>query len=209
MGRIVERCAHLCTLAIQHWAAQNRIRRLAFRDPLTGLGNRALLVEKFPTILERARSRGKEVAVFYVDIDGFRTINAQQGHKIGDQLLTNISRRIRNVAADADLIARLGADEFLIVRTARESRAEFEAMIAPLVEPLGLTTPIAAFNGGVFVQPDLTTIIEQSVFRGDVAGEAVDFMLKAGMDVWVYCGADWYVRDLRAPHVAQHQGLAA
>ena len=134
--RIVERCAHLCTLAIQHWAAQNRIRRLAFRDPLTGLGNRALLVEKFPTILERARSRGKEVAVFYVDIDGFRTINAQQGHKIGDQLLTNISRRIRNVAADADLIARLGADEFLIVRTARESRAEFEAMAGELTDAL-------------------------------------------------------------------------
>jgi diguanylate cyclase (GGDEF)-like protein len=134
--RIVAHCAHLCTLAIEHWAAQNRIRRLAFTDALTGLGSRALLTEKFPEILKRASEEGKEVAVFYVDIDGFRSINAVQGHKVGDQLLRAISRRIQSVAVNADLGARLGADEFLVVYAARESRDEFETMARALAEAL-------------------------------------------------------------------------
>jgi len=134
--RIVERCMNLCTLAIEHWAAQNRIRRLAFTDSLTGLGNRAMLAERFPEILARASEQGREVAVFLVDIDGFRAINAAQGHKVGDELLSAVSRRIRHVTEGADLAARLGADEFLIVKTARGSRDEFEAMARTLEEAL-------------------------------------------------------------------------
>jgi diguanylate cyclase (GGDEF)-like protein len=134
--RIVAHCAHLCALAIEHWAAQDRIRRLAFKDPLTGLGSRALLAEKFPEILKRASEQGKEVAVLYIDIDGFRSINAVQGHKVGDQLLRAISQRIKSVAAGTDLGARLGADEFLIVSTARESRDEFEVLARALAEAL-------------------------------------------------------------------------
>jgi diguanylate cyclase (GGDEF)-like protein len=134
--RIVAHCAHLCTLAIEHWAAQNRIRRLAFTDALTGLGSRALLAEKFPEILKNASETGKQVALFYVDIDGFRAINAVQGHKVGDQLLRAITKRIRSVAASAELGARLGADEFLVVYTARESHSEFEEMASALAEAL-------------------------------------------------------------------------
>ncbi|MDQ8697462.1 EAL domain-containing protein [Hyphomicrobium sp. LHD-15] len=134
--RIVAHCAHLCTLAIEHWAAQNRIRRLAFTDALTGLGSRALLAEKFPEILKHASETGKEVALFYVDIDGFRAINAVQGHRVGDQLLRAITQRIRSVAASAELGARLGADEFLVVYTARESHSEFEVMASALAEAL-------------------------------------------------------------------------
>jgi diguanylate cyclase (GGDEF)-like protein len=130
--RIVSHCAHLCALAIEHWAAHNRIRRLAFTDALTGLGSRALLVERFPEILKHASEAGKEVAVFYIDIDGFRAINAAQGHRVGDQLLRAISQRIKTIAASADLGARLGADEFLVVYTARESRDEFDAMARAL-----------------------------------------------------------------------------
>ncbi len=74
-----------------------------------------------------------------------------------------------------------------------------------LVEPLGLNTPIAAFNGGMFVQPDLTTVIEQHTLPGAAAGEVVDYLLRAGLDVWVYRGTEWFVRDRDAPHVAREQ----
>jgi diguanylate cyclase (GGDEF)-like protein len=174
--RIVAHCAHLCTLAIEHWAAQNRIRRLAFTDPLTGLGSRALLTEKFPEILERASEQGKEVAVFYVDIDGFRAINAVQGHKVGDQLLRAISRRIRSAAAGADLGARLGADEFLIVYAARESRDEFETMARALAEALrdryvledGLELKAAA-SIGVACFPDDGSDLDTLIGEADTA----------------------------------------
>jgi len=130
--RIVDRCVHLCAIAIENWEAQGRIRRLAFEDPLTGLGNRAMLVEEFPKILDRAQAAGKEVAVFYVDLNGFRTINAARGHKVGDQLLCAVTERIRKACANADLTARLGADEFLIAKTEEHGGAEFEAIAAAL-----------------------------------------------------------------------------
>jgi Cof subfamily protein (haloacid dehalogenase superfamily) len=73
-----------------------------------------------------------------------------------------------------------------------------------LIGPLGLLTPIAAFNGGVFVKPDMT-IIEERVLPAEVARRAVEIISRSGMDVWIYSGQDWLVRDLQAPHVAREQ----
>jgi Cof subfamily protein (haloacid dehalogenase superfamily) len=77
--------------------------------------------------------------------------------------------------------------------------------MAMLVEPLKLTTPIAAFNGGVFVKPDLTTVLERRTLPLAVARETLDFLLHAGLDVWVYRDADWFIRAREAPHVAREQ----
>jgi hydroxymethylpyrimidine pyrophosphatase-like HAD family hydrolase len=73
-----------------------------------------------------------------------------------------------------------------------------------LIGPLGLRTPIAAFNGGVFVKPDMT-IIEERVLPAEVARRAIEIIGRSGMDVWIYSGQDWLVRDLQAPHVAREQ----
>jgi len=73
-----------------------------------------------------------------------------------------------------------------------------------LIEPLALRTPIAGFNGGIFVRPDMR-VIEEHVLPGDVARRAVDLILRHGMDVWVYSGNDWLVRDPNAPHVAREE----
>jgi hypothetical protein len=77
--------------------------------------------------------------------------------------------------------------------------------MAMLVEPLELTTPVAAFNGGMFVKPDLTTVIQQSTLPLEVAREVLDFLLQAGLDVWVYRDADWFIRKREAPHVDREQ----
>lgn len=124
--RIVARCVHVCALAIEHWAAHARIRRLAYTDALTGLGNRALVSERLPEILTRAALAGKEVALLSVDLDGFRSINAMRGQKVGDALLREMAKRIRDTAAGAEIVARVGGDEFLVVQVERESAAEFE-----------------------------------------------------------------------------------
>lgn len=126
--RIVEHCADVCALAIDHWDAQARIHHLAYTDALTGLGNRALLAERMPKILAQAAHAGNGVAVLYADLDGFRATNDLHGHKAGDLLLRRVAERIREVAGEADLVARLGSDEFLIVKTERESDEEFEKL---------------------------------------------------------------------------------
>ncbi len=69
-----------------------------------------------------------------------------------------------------------------------------------LVEPLGITTPIAAFNGGVFTRPDMT-VIEQHTIADEVVPSVIELFRHHRLDVWIYRGADWYVHEAKAPHV--------
>jgi Cof subfamily protein (haloacid dehalogenase superfamily) len=72
--------------------------------------------------------------------------------------------------------------------------------MAMLIEPLALDTPIAGFNGGVYVQPDLSISSERTI-APEAAGRAFDLMREQGLDVWVYCGNEWLIRDPAAAHV--------
>jgi len=76
--------------------------------------------------------------------------------------------------------------------------------MAMLVEPLALTTPIAGFNGGIFVKPDMT-VVEKHLLAADTARRAVELIRGHGMDAWVYSGKDWLVHNSEAPHVAREQ----
>jgi Cof subfamily protein (haloacid dehalogenase superfamily) len=76
--------------------------------------------------------------------------------------------------------------------------------MAMLFDPLDLRTPIAGFNGGIFIKPDMT-IIEEHLLAPDAAKHAVRLILDHRMDVWVYSGNDWFVRDPEARHVAREQ----
>ena len=93
------------------------------------------------------------------------------------------------------------------VRSLREAGIRFAITsgrppkgMAMLIEPLALETPIAGFNGGLFVRPDLS-IMEERTLAPDVAAQTVDLILGHGLDVWIYAGNDWLVRDAKAPHV--------
>jgi Cof subfamily protein (haloacid dehalogenase superfamily) len=120
--------------------------------------------------------------------------------------------RISLLLADVDgtLVTR---DKVLTDRARRAVRGLREAGIrfaitsgrppkgmAMLIEPLAIDTPIAGFNGGLFVRPDLS-IIEQRTLPREVAARTVDLISSFGLDVWVYAGNDWLVRDAGAPHV--------
>jgi Cof subfamily protein (haloacid dehalogenase superfamily) len=71
-----------------------------------------------------------------------------------------------------------------------------------LIEPLQLTTPIAGFNGGVYVKPDMS-VIEQQTIPDEVTPTVIEVLSEHQLDVWVYRGADWFIRDPKAPHVAR------
>jgi Cof subfamily protein (haloacid dehalogenase superfamily) len=73
-----------------------------------------------------------------------------------------------------------------------------------LVKPLALTTPIAGFNGGVYVHPDMM-VIKQNTLSGEAARKAVKLIGDQGLDVWVYTANEWLIRDKTAPHVAREQ----
>jgi Cof subfamily protein (haloacid dehalogenase superfamily) len=73
-----------------------------------------------------------------------------------------------------------------------------------LIAPLALTTPIAAFNGGMFVKSDLS-VIEQRVLQADLIEPAMETMRKYGLDTWIYRGTSWFVRDRHGPHVDREE----
>jgi diguanylate cyclase (GGDEF)-like protein len=87
----------------------------AFTDPLTGLGNRALLLDRLEHKLVRADRGGEPVTVLFIDLDRFKLVNDSLGHLAGDQLLAAVAERLRGCVRDGDVCARLGGDEFAIV----------------------------------------------------------------------------------------------
>jgi len=96
-------------------AVEQQIEYQAYHDSLTGLANRRLFQEHLSLALALAQRREKQVAVLFLDLDHFKVINDSLGHTIGDALLQQVARRLRNAVRDGDTVARVGGDEFTIV----------------------------------------------------------------------------------------------
>jgi Cof subfamily protein (haloacid dehalogenase superfamily) len=77
--------------------------------------------------------------------------------------------------------------------------------MAMLIDPLKLTQPLAAFNGGVLIKPDLKTVVDQKFLPPGVPEKVIEAIENHGLDVWLYTDIEWFVRDVNAPHVAREQ----
>lgn len=95
--------------------AENRLHTLAHTDAVTGTGNRHAFNERLAAEIERARGLGSRVALVYIDLDNFKTLNDTFGHAAGDGLLRQVARRLQSVVRAADAISRLGGDEFAVI----------------------------------------------------------------------------------------------
>lgn len=93
-------------------AAEDALRRAALEDPLTGLPNRTLFLERLRDVLLR---RDHRAAVLYVDIDGFKSVNDRFGHAVGDALLRDVAVRLGDVVRPSDVVSRLSGDEFAVI----------------------------------------------------------------------------------------------
>jgi Cof subfamily protein (haloacid dehalogenase superfamily) len=124
---------------------------------------------------------------------------------------------IRLVIADVDgtLVTKekiLTARAIESIRKMREAGVKFAITsgrpplgMAMLIEPLNIDQPVAAFNGGVLIQPDLKTVVRENFLPLDVVKKALVLILDHKLDAWIYTDKDWFVRDVNAPHVAREQ----
>ena len=111
-----------------------RIEFMALHDPLTQLPNRAYLTERLNKILALSRRRAGATAILFIDLDNFKTVNDSLGHPVGDALLVEIARRITATVRDADVVSRLGGDEFLVVLSDIASSEDAAKVAAKLID---------------------------------------------------------------------------
>jgi diguanylate cyclase (GGDEF)-like protein len=120
--------------------ADRRLRFLAHHDALTGLDNRARLIEKLENALAALPARGGGLAVHFIDLDRFKEVNDTLGHDGGDFLLQTIAERLRGAIRIDDIVARLGGDEFIVVQTGVRDKADVDAFALRLTS--ALTAPV-------------------------------------------------------------------
>ncbi|MGH8181054.1 MAG: diguanylate cyclase domain-containing protein, partial [Steroidobacteraceae bacterium] len=117
---------------------EEKLRELAFHDPLTLLANRNLFRDRVQHAIARARRGERYPAVMFLDVDNFKNINDSLGHDAGDRLLQAVSQRIIHTSRSSDTVARLGGDEFGVLLEAAGTAAEVQRVADALIEALGV-----------------------------------------------------------------------
>jgi diguanylate cyclase (GGDEF)-like protein len=154
--------------------AEAQIAHMAHHDALTNLPNRTLLRQRLETALAQAQ-RGGQIAVLYLDLDHFKSINDTLGHGVGDELLKAVAVRLKGCLGEEDTIARLGGDEFAVVQTAISSPSDVADLAARIRDALtrpyeleGHQVP-ADVSIGISIAPDDTGDPDQLLKNADMA----------------------------------------
>ena len=124
--------------------AEDRLAHAALHDALTGLPNRALILNRAEQMLARARRQDTPVAALFIDLDDFKDINDTLGHEAGDQLLAKVATRVADVTRDEDTVGRLGGDEFIVLVDAASLAAGVETVAERILNALTIPFEIPA-----------------------------------------------------------------
>ena len=114
------------TTALQNGRLVDQITHQAMHDQLTGLANRLRFTDELRKAVNRARQQSSLVTVFYLDLDGFKPVNDEFGHEMGDRLLTAVGGRLSSCTRASDVVARLGGDEFAVLIAGAASTADVD-----------------------------------------------------------------------------------
>lgn len=187
---------HLYASLVEHLTAKHDLAKLARFDSLTGLPNRLLLRESFQARLNAAPA-GSLMAIHYLDLDGFKAINDQYGHPVGDSMLVEVARRLASAVRAEDVAARLGGDEFLLIQANVQHPDQSELLarrvIRQLSEPYvieGVAMRISV-SIGIALSPEHGLDLERLMACADAALYRSKAKGKAQVQ---FCGED----DLRA-----------
>lgn len=124
-GRLIHYIA-MCIDVTERKLSEDRIRHLAYHDPLTGCFNRTVLFERLEQAISRARRVKTPVGVLFIDLDRFKEVNDTYGHHLGDELLRQVAGRLRNNLRREDTLVRQGGDEFVVLLEHQSDRQEID-----------------------------------------------------------------------------------
>jgi diguanylate cyclase (GGDEF)-like protein len=153
--------------------ARRELEHRALHDPLTSLPNRELLLDRLAVALARRVRQGTSLGVIFIDLDGFKQINDEHGHAVGDEVLVSVAHRLRREVREGDTVARYGGDEFVVLcedlaseQTAEPLARRLSRAIAQPVTAGGRLLEVAA-SVGVVVERDPTAEPEALLARAD------------------------------------------
>jgi diguanylate cyclase (GGDEF)-like protein len=148
--------------------AEQTIRQLSLRDPLTGLANRRFLNENERHLIAGAKRSGKQMAVLAIDLDDFKAVNDLYGHAAGDTVLVTAAERMKQLLRESDVIARLGGDEFVIVLGQVDDAEAAREVAGLVVERLSQPVPLA---GGEIAHIGASVGVAMCCADGETLGE--------------------------------------
>jgi diguanylate cyclase (GGDEF)-like protein/PAS domain S-box-containing protein len=155
-------------------ATEARLEHAALHDPLTGLANRTLFRDRLQREIARCRRTGAHFSLFWLDLDRFKEVNDRLGHEAGDFVLKAVAERLKAAVRDEDTVARIGGDEFVVLRAAHSAREGAEAAAA-LAARLVATMDAPVDCAGVPVRIGLSV----GVSLTEVEGLEADRLLRA------------------------------
>ena len=153
--------------------AHKELKKVAYRDALTGLYNRAFLFEKLHSLLEEEREH--KMAVIFLDLDGFKPINDTLGHKMGDSLLKKVSKELQELFPDDCTITRLGGDEFILLLESQKVDEDFKEVPEKLINRLRNIKQIKGFplevtgSFGISIFPEDGETPHDLIQKADIA----------------------------------------
>ncbi len=174
---------HLSAAIFKREELQRRLAHEASHDALTGLANRSSALDTLERAVARARRSGGKVAVLFADLDGFKAVNDTHGHGVGDAVLVEVARRMRESVRDGDEVARFGGDEIVVV--AEPVQDEYEAValaerlisavsapmhVAGAITSVGLSVGVAVNDGAGCSAERLMRSADSAVYAAKVAG---------------------------------------
>ena len=172
------------------------IRYLAHHDGLTHLVNRNVFNERLDNVVGHASRHGRSLAVLYIDLDGFKSINDTHGHLMGDKLLIEIASRLRGVVRETDTVARMGGDEFAIIQPNVDGQSDSERLaeriLAAMGPPytwddvecrIGLSIGIALYPHHAETAEHLLRMADLALYRAKAGGKNAFKVFEHSMDL--------------------------
>lgn len=191
LAELDKRNAQLRSEIEERRRAEARAHELATHDPLTHLPNRLLFLDRLDSAMQRANGSARPFALGYMDLDGFKQINDNHGHRAGDTVLTCVAERLQEVTNAVDTVARLGGDEFALIFEGFEDTGACLAICESLRDRLGQPMRVQGAAGDVDVQigvslgvafyPDHGHNADALMNAADCALYAVKYNGKAGV----------------------------
>lgn len=149
----------------QQLVAAEAARHAALHDPLTSLPNRALFDERLKHGLAQAKRHGWTIAVMFIDLDEFKSVNDTYGHMAGDSVLQTIANRLKGMKRDDDMVSRHGGDEFLFLLLDLKSEADATMIAKKVIRTLG--EPCTVTVNDAEISLDIAPSIGIAIFPGD------------------------------------------